>query len=600
MGRAHCFLRPPDKKDNNMKSILFLLVVAGLMLVQAQAQAPQHVQGWPYVTYSEGGLSSSASRFGFDQGELHLYFDARRGEADKFELNGSFSTGWPIIFDSLIFGEAPIILDIDHDAKNEMAVKGFVPRDGRLRPSIYLLDDNGNIMSGFPVLLNQSSSMCAADMDADNEYEFMIYDFDDDLLYCIDRYGNPKPGWPVEFDLPTLPHSIMAGPAIGDLDLDGKNEYIIATFRYIYAFRYDGSIQEGFPIVLQEDTTYAYWNGSHPPILADVDQDAFLEIVYSGDNYDLQAPRSFIVIYNHDGTIKDGWPKYLEDEIINCPVCPSDINGDGFLELGFQKSESLIYVDMNLNPLPGWPSQPVSPEGLEGGSYSDLAVVDVNGDNAMEIFFDHNVFYPDSMGQDSIEYFGHSYQFGLDHLGQPLAGFPFRIRGFAWGQPPAFALDPISSLLYMTISPNIFLISTYSDTTYVELYRFSDSTGAPNQWPMLSHDNLLTRNYNFVDRVTSVADESSPPLPKSAILKQNYPNPFNSTTQIEYILPKEEQVTLSLYDILGRKIKNVDKGVYPAGNRQISLDMGQYTSGVYYLVLSTPNTQITRKLVLLK
>jgi hypothetical protein len=599
MGGRLVFLRPPDKKDNNMKKILFFGAALGLAFVQSRAQLPEHIQGWPYVTYSEGGNSTSSSRFGLDEGELHLYFDACRGEADKFELNGSFAAGWPVVFDTLIFDGSPIILDIDHDGKNEMAAKGFKSRDGRLRPSIYLIDDNGAAMPGFPVPLKESSVLCAADMDGDNEYEFMIYDFDDDLLYCIDRYGNPKPGWPLAFSLPTYPHSITAGPAIGDLDLDGKNEYIISTFRYIYAFRFDGTIQDGFPIVLQEDTSYAYWNGAFPPILADVDHDGFLEIIDSGDNYDFQAPRSFIVIYEHDGTIKDGWPKYIEGEFINCPVSPSDINGDGQLELGFQ-TDSLNYVDMNFNALPGWPVRPTGPDGIFGGSASDLAVVDVNGDGEMEIFFDHNVFYPDSMGQDSVWYYGHSFQFGFNHLGQPLEGFPFRIRGCAWGQPPAFALDPNSSRLYMTISPNFFLIGTHLDTTYVELYRFPDSTGVPNQWPMLSHDNLMTRNYNFVDRVTAVKDENAAPLPKSVILKQNYPNPFNSSTQIEYILPREEQVSVSIYDITGRKVTEINKGKYPAGSHREIVNLGNCASGVYFLTLDTKDTHITRKLVLLK
>jgi hypothetical protein len=594
-------LRPPDKKDNNMKLILFLGAAFSLTFAQGYAQVPEHVQGWPYVTYSEGGNSTSSSRLGLDEGEIHLYFDARRGEADKFELNGSFAPGWPAILDTLIFDGPPIILDIDHDGKNEMAAIGFKPRDGRLRPSIYLIDDNGTAMSGFPVPLNQSSSLCAADMDADNEYEFMIYDFDDDLLYSIDHYGNPKPGWPVSFSLPTYPHSITAGPAIGDLDLDGKNEYIISTFRYIYAFRYDGTIQDGFPICLQADTSFFYDNGGFGPNLADVDSDGYLEIITTALDFNPLNPdiNSLIEIYEHDGTIKEGWPKYLQGKFIGNPVTPADINGDDLLELGFQM-DSLTFVDMNLNPLPGWPVHPVSPEGINGGSASDLAVIDVNGDGEMEIFFDHNVFYPDSLGQDSVEYFGHSYQFGLDHLGQPLAGFPFRFRGCAWRQPPAFSLDPTTSQLYMTISPNFFLIGTYLDTTYVELYRFPDSTGVPNQWPMLSHDNLMTRNYNFVDRVTGVDDETPPPLPNSAILKQNYPNPFNSSTIIEYILPKAEYITLSLYDILGRKVIELDRGIYPAGTKRQNLDLTEFAGGVYFMTLKTEQTQITRKLAYLK
>jgi hypothetical protein len=117
---------------------------------------------------------------------------------------------------------------------------------------------------------------------------------------------------------------------------------------------------------------------------------------------------------------------------------------------------------------------------------------------------------------------------------------------------------------------------------------------------MNSHDNLSTRNYNFVDRVTSINDEGQEILPRNIILKQNYPNPFNFSTIIEFVLPREEHVTLSLYDILGRKIKDLVNGEVSAGAHAQRVALSNLSSGVYYYVLQTPTTRVSRKMVLLK
>jgi hypothetical protein len=116
---------------------------------------------------------------------------------------------------------------------------------------------------------------------------------------------------------------------------------------------------------------------------------------------------------------------------------------------------------------------------------------------------------------------------------------------------------------------------------------------------MLSHDNLMTRNYNFVDRVTSAYDGGAEILPKNPILKQNYPNPFNLSTVIEFTLPKKGQVNLSVYDILGRKVVDIYDRVLEAGTHKHRLAMDA-PSGVYLYRLKTENTQITRKMALVK
>jgi len=205
-----------------------------------------------------------------------------------------------------------------------------------------------------------------------------------------------------------------------------------------------------------------------------------------------------------------------------------------------------------------------------------------------------------SMGQDSLWYYGHGNQFGLDHLGQSLSGFPFRIKGSLFGRPPIFAIEPSSNRLYMAMAPQFFVPLVEADTLFLDLYRFPDSTGAPNQWPMVSHDNLMTRNYNFVDKVTSITNDTPPPLSKNVVLKQNYPNPFNSQTTISYSLPKASLVTIDIYDLLGRKLETLVEGKQDAGSYNIVWDATNRSSGIYFYRIKAEEMSINRKMVLVK
>lgn len=83
-------------------------------------------------------------------------------------------------------------------------------------------------------------------------------------------------------------------------------------------------------------------------------------------------------------------------------------------------------------------------------------------------------------------------------------------------------------------------------------------------------------------------------------LKQNYPNPFNSATIIEYSLPEETSVTITLYDLAGREIEILDSGHKLSGNHKIQFDARYLSSGMYYYQLRTNNYQTTHSMILLK
>jgi hypothetical protein len=73
-------------------------------------------------------------------------------------------------------------------------------------------------------------------------------------------------------------------------------------------------------------------------------------------------------------------------------------------------------------------------------------------------------------------------------------------------------------------------------------------------------------------------------LPKEFAVHPNYPNPFNPSTTIKFDLPEPSHVSLVIYDVLGRKVVELENGVKDAGyhNVQWSTDNGQLSSGVYF------------------
>ncbi len=89
-------------------------------------------------------------------------------------------------------------------------------------------------------------------------------------------------------------------------------------------------------------------------------------------------------------------------------------------------------------------------------------------------------------------------------------------------------------------------------------------------------------------------------LPRTFELLQNYPNPFNPTTVISYQLPVSSEVSLKIYDMLGRQVATLVEGRQEAGRYQVSFNAVQLASGLYFYRLQAGTFTQTRKMMLLK
>ncbi len=83
-------------------------------------------------------------------------------------------------------------------------------------------------------------------------------------------------------------------------------------------------------------------------------------------------------------------------------------------------------------------------------------------------------------------------------------------------------------------------------------------------------------------------------------LSQNYPNPFNPTTSIKYSLPKAGFVSIKIYDVVGRMVKELVSEVKETGNYSITFDGSQFASGVYFYRMEMNNFIDTKRMVLVK
>ncbi len=89
-------------------------------------------------------------------------------------------------------------------------------------------------------------------------------------------------------------------------------------------------------------------------------------------------------------------------------------------------------------------------------------------------------------------------------------------------------------------------------------------------------------------------------IPASFSVSQNYPNPFNPLTRIRFSLPRTSEVSLTIYDILGRIVAQPIDGRLNPGSYEIIFDATGFASGVYFYRLETPQFVATKKMVLLR
>ncbi|MEJ2105096.1 MAG: T9SS type A sorting domain-containing protein, partial [Ignavibacteriaceae bacterium] len=166
---------------------------------------------------------------------------------------------------------------------------------------------------------------------------------------------------------------------------------------------------------------------------------------------------------------------------------------------------------------------------------------------------------------------------------------------------------------------SIYNSAVFEENTLVKAYRFERQLSYPPYSTSLGDDYLakgfgLVRsdieggdiyylsgaiiNGQKIGVITSINEGVQ--SPKSFALITNYPNPFNNSTIVEYTIVNEGNVNISVYDILGRKVKDIIDEKKEKGSYKIRFNVDNLTSGIYFLMLKTNSNILTHKILLLK
>jgi hypothetical protein len=171
-----------------------------------------------------------------------------------------------------------------------------------------------------------------------------------------------------------------------------------------------------------------------------------------------------------------------------------------------------------------------------------------------------------------------------------------RITGVTGNPDPI--IEPLAARGSSTVSTSWTVPSDYNGS-FVRIYAVIDPENTVTE---IHSDNNKGWAVLRMGSVTGVDDDlyDDASLPSVFTLEQNFPNPFNPSTTIRFSIPERKNVTLIVYDMLGRKVATlVDDRLYPGEYSQV-FDAGHLSSGMYFYQLRAGNFVETKRLMLVK
>ena len=117
--------------------------------------------------------------------------------------------------------------------------------------------------------------------------------------------------------------------------------------------------------------------------------------------------------------------------------------------------------------------------------------------------------------------------------------------------------------------------------------------------PRPAHSNITWQNLSdFPTAIRILVNETV--IPEDFSMLQNYPNPFNPTTTIQFNLPKDAAVKLTIYNIMGQEVATLVNGLHVAGIHKVQWDASSLPSGMYIYRFEAGSTVSNKRMMLLK
>lgn len=355
-------------------------------------------------------------------GRTELVALSLEGHLSVIEADGSYRRGFPVLLpfpdmtqsrqEQVIapgsFG-SPVLVDLDLDGKLDIVAPGL---DGRL----HVYREDGSVYPGFPLELRANgklaklvSSPAVLDIDKDGYPDLVMgSNHTGDAagyIFAANGRGNHVtrpifPGFPTRVPLlrdvilPTVGTGVPTAPAVADLDQDGTPEIVVHAFAgKTYVFGLDGRIKQSLGLdvaaPVPSGDQYMIPAFGHPA-LGDLSGDGVLSPITGG-----AGKRMLVAMalggkkYDYDnlvaawdprtGRMRAGFPKVLEDMMLNVSPVLVDLDGDGREDVVAGSGGYFLHAFTTNGEVAGFPH-------FTGGSiFGSASAGDFDGDGKLEI-----------------------------------------------------------------------------------------------------------------------------------------------------------------------------------------------------------------------
>jgi hypothetical protein len=111
---------------------------------------------------------------------------------------------------------------------------------------------------------------------------------------------------------------------------------------------------------------------------------------------------------------------------------------------------------------------------------------------------------------------------------------------------------------------------------------------------------ISSANERLFENKLEIKYQDPPPLPLEFNLYQNFPNPFNPGTRIAYSIPRDEMVTIKVFDLLGNEIQTLVNEFQTQNYYEILFNAENLSSGIYFYQMKAGEFVQTKKMILLR
>jgi hypothetical protein len=295
-----------------------------------------------------------------------------------FGMTTLFAQGWP----QTIYGEpniwigsvSPVIADLDNDGIKELVITTQGNAQGHLS-TLFIFEANGDLRASVNIdyYFDPTGFPSIGDIDNDNQMEIVIECGEQILIY--DSQGNLEQNFPIEFQ---MSDDLFGATVLADVNKDSTLEIIYGGW-YLDGSRLvvldnNGNNMPGFPILLENSGT----SQTTTPAVGNLDNDDDWEIVII--SYLNNSPDSTnIRVFDIDGSL--AWLQKIFPVSFSDPVI-GDVNDDGFNEVVVTSADGVYILDRDGNFLLNLPLG-------QDMDHSNMALADFDADNDLEIVFEY-------------------------------------------------------------------------------------------------------------------------------------------------------------------------------------------------------------------